>query len=115
MSAKKQVQPTDAQFDLAVVPDRERVFIVPRGELDLATTGTVETQALAFCQRGFRDLCLDLTSLTFFDSSALRLLVRLDDELSRRGGRFSIVPGDGPARRVLELTSMLDRFEHAER
>jgi anti-anti-sigma factor len=116
MHADEPSTPTISQpFELNVSPERDRVVLVPRGELDLATTAPVEHEALDLCARRFPEICLDLREVTFFDSSALRLLVRLEAALSAHGCRFAIVPGDGVARRVLELTSMLDRFPHAAR
>jgi anti-sigma B factor antagonist len=98
------------QLPVEIRSDRERVVVAPEGELDLATAPTLERQVLELCALGFAAVCVDLRGLTFCDSSGLNLLLRLDEALRVAGCRFSIVDGDGPAARLLELTHVRDLF-----
>jgi anti-anti-sigma factor len=109
------VTPTRPQLQLTVTPDRERAIVAPDGELDIATTPLVEHEVLALCARGFAEICLDLRAVSFFDSSGLRLLMRLDDRLSGEGCRFTVDPGDGAAAHVLQITGLVDRFRPPSR
>jgi anti-sigma B factor antagonist len=107
MSASSMVPPP---LQVTVTPDRERAIVSPRGELDLATAPVVEQEVVALCERGFTEVCLDLAGVSFFDSSGLRLLMRLEARLAEEGCRFTVEPGDGAALRVLRLTRLDDRF-----
>ncbi|MDO8184899.1 STAS domain-containing protein [Conexibacter sp. JD483] len=104
------ISPPTQPLELTVTPDRERAIVAPHGELDIATAPAVEQEVVALCERGFAEVCLDLRGVTFFDSSGLRLLMRLDDRLKSDDCRFSVDPGDGAAARVLRLTRLDGRF-----
>lgn len=100
-------------FDVDVRPERERVVVIPRGELDLVTVVVLEKAIHQQLSRGVPAIVLDLRELTYMDSTGLRLLLQLDGEA--RSGRFafSIIDADGPVRRLLTLTALRGRFTHA--
>ena len=106
---------TTPLLQLTVTPDRERAIVVPTGELDLATVPLVEQEVVALCERGFDEVCLDLRGVTFFDSSGLRLLLRMDERLTGDGCRFTVEPGDGAAAQLLAITRLVDRFRAPSR
>jgi anti-sigma B factor antagonist len=101
-----------SEFSVRVLPDRERVVVALAGELDLATVDRVEQEALELYDRGFTSLALDLRGLTFMDSSGLKLLMRLQHHAHARNCQFAIVDGEGPVRRLLQLTRLSDHFTH---
>jgi anti-sigma B factor antagonist len=81
-----------------------------RGELDLSTApelcGTVERTADNRC------LLIDLSELTFCDSTGLRALVGAVREIEINGGRAALVaPPGGAMDRVLQLSG-LGEFLH---
>ena len=102
-------------LQLTVLPDRQRAVVALRGELDIATVPAVEQEVAALCARGFEEVCLDLCGVTFFDSSGLRLLIRLDSRLTAEGCRFTVTPGEGAAARVLAITRLDGRFASPSR
>jgi anti-sigma B factor antagonist len=53
---------------------------------------------------------LDLTEVTFLDSSGLHALLRARAYLAREDRSLVLVCPTGPARRVLDLASVLDTF-----
>jgi anti-anti-sigma factor len=53
---------------------------------------------------------VDLRGLTFIDSTGLRLLIRLDQRARTDGCTLTLVDGEGPAHRLLQLTRLRDRF-----
>jgi anti-anti-sigma factor len=91
----------DLDFDLTVSPDPlggQRVAL--RGELDLATAGHLET-ALS---EASRPVVLDLTRLTFMDSTGVRVLL---EAAERSPGALRIIPpADGDARLTIEETGI---------
>ena len=112
MQAAKYVPPP--KFDIVVKPDGERVLVVPRGELDLGSISRLESEIGVVRARRPAAVVLDLRELTFMDSTGLRLLVQLAASADTDGYAFSIIDADGPVRRLLVLTQLRDRFEHAE-
>jgi anti-sigma B factor antagonist len=96
----------------AVELDRheDRARLTPRGELDILTVPPLERAIVDLCEQGIADVVLDLSELTFFDSTALCMLLRLDDRLRDARCDFGIVVGDGIAARVLGQTHMRSRF-----
>jgi len=94
--------------------DGARTVVEAHGELDLATVPAVEGEVQELRARGARRIVLDLREVTFMDSSGLSLLLRLDAEARSNGLTFAIVEGEGPVRRLLELTDLADGFRHAE-
>lgn len=101
-------------FRVATRPEGTRTVVVAHGELDLGTVPAVEQELRALRVQGVQEIVLDLRELTFIDSSGLSLLLRLDAEARADGFSFAIVEGDGPVRRLLEMTDLVDDFQRAE-
>jgi anti-sigma B factor antagonist len=76
------------------------------GELDVTSVPAVLAGAPGTTD-GAAGLVLDLTAVTFFDSSGVRLADRLSREAARAGIGYRVVaPPGSPARRVLELVGL---------
>jgi anti-anti-sigma factor len=97
-------------FEIETRPERSRIVVTPRGELDLATVGRLERSVGEVLARGFTAVLLDLRELAFIDSSGLRLLLRLEAAAARGGWSFAVNADSGPAARLLALTRMASRF-----
>ncbi len=74
------------------------------GELDLATSPLLEAEAQAMLAGDVHHLTIDLSTLTFVDSSGLRLLISLNDRAQAEGWRLSLIGPRGPARTVFEVS-----------
>jgi len=80
------------------------------GELDLASAPDVRT-ALALAASGpGAHLILDLSEVTFIDSTALGTLLRADDQLAGEGVRMVLVCPPGPVQRLLATTRLDGRL-----
>jgi anti-anti-sigma factor len=110
LSAPPPAAPPVSSFAFSVDTDGDRAHVTPRGELDLVTVPPLERAVVDLCERGIKDVVLDLSELTFFDSTALCMLLRLDARLRQECRGFGIVVGDGIAARVLTITRMHGRF-----
>jgi anti-sigma B factor antagonist len=76
------------------------------GELDIASVPAMLPLVSGLVD-GARRVVLDLTSVTFFDSSGVRLVDRLLRECRRTGAPVRVVaPPGNRARRVLEVVGM---------
>ncbi|HKG04172.1 MAG TPA: STAS domain-containing protein [Conexibacter sp.] len=109
-SAPPLAAPPFPTFAVAVETDGDHARVTPRGELDLVSVVPLERAVVDLSEQGVTDVVLDLSELTFFDSTALCLLLRLDARLRGECRGFGIVVGDGIAARVLTITRMRERF-----
>ena len=101
-------------FALRLEPRRERLLIVPTGELDLETADRLADALREQFAVGFRHIVADLRELLFIDSSGIRVLWQVHREAERDGLRLSVIPGSGEVRQALRMTGLLDRMNVAE-
>ena len=81
------------------------------GEFDLSVVPRVDDE-LARVEAGAPDvLVLDLSGLTFMDSSGLRVVVTADERARRDGRRFTVVNGPDAVRRVFAITKVDEVIE----
>jgi anti-sigma B factor antagonist len=77
------------------------------GELDVVTSPRLqEVVSGAFLDS--KRIVIDLTAVTFMDSSALRVLTQSERDLSARSGELRVIVTPGRVHKVLQLTGMLD-------
>lgn len=80
------------------------------GELDLSNTGRIGAEIRGAVGNVDPGLVVDLTSVTYVDSSALRLFFELDAQLRARQQRFHVVvPGDAYIRNILRISRLDDK------
>ena len=101
-------------LDVRLEPDRERLVIVVRGELDIATADQMGAAVLDQFEIGFDHVVVDLRELTFIDSAGIRTLWRAHQRAERDGTRLSLILGDGQVRRALAITGLVDRLDVLE-
>jgi anti-anti-sigma factor len=87
------------------------LHVVLRGELDLSTVERVESELNALEEREEKVLVLDLSGLTFLDSTGLRLMVTADQRAQKCGRRLVIVKGPEPVQRVFSITKLDETLE----
>src|SRR4051812_32264685 len=101
--------PFRPEFNLRSQRDGDRLRIATAGELDLTTAPDLE----AALETGapYTALELDLTGLTFIDSSGLRLLLSERDRAKRDGSLFTISNATGPVARVFAISGFDTELE----
>jgi anti-sigma B factor antagonist len=82
-----------------------------RGELDLSTVGKVQDELSKAESADAPTVVLDMSKLTFLDSTGLRAVVTADDRLRRKGSRLVIVRGPESVHRVFTITRLEERLE----
>lgn len=84
--------------------------LVMEGELDLAESEAA-TRALAGAVEGAtRGVVADLAGLGFLGSTGVRVLIDAGTHALSQGIGFRVAPGDGPARRIIELLGLSERL-----
>jgi anti-sigma B factor antagonist len=81
------------------------------GEFDLAGVDGFESELEGEPGPQEGTLVLDLSGLTFIDSSGLRAVVMVDHRVRTEGKRCLIVRGPERVERVLDLTGVSERLE----
>jgi anti-sigma B factor antagonist len=89
----------------------EQVTVSLKGELDLSSVGKVQAELQRVEAEGPSLLILDLSSLTFLDSTGLRAVVTADERARENGRRFVIVRGPDAVQRVFSITRLEERLE----
>jgi anti-anti-sigma factor len=93
---------------------RIRVDSTPNGTAIVIAQGELDAYAAPELTAGFanlgdaRDIVIDLSAVSFLDSTALGIVVRTVREIGEQGGRIRMVLPDNAARRIFEIT-MLDQ------
>lgn len=91
-------------FEIESKWDGECVRIVTVGELDLATSPQLEQEMGAVLARGARRVTIDMTKLTFVDSSGLRVLIGLYERSTEDGWALALTPPSEQARAVFRIS-----------
>ena len=86
--------------------DRSPTVVTASGELDAFVAPDLESAFGAAADDS--RILVDLTAVSFMDSTVLGLLVREVREVDARGGEIRVVLPGGTARRIFEITT-LDR------
>jgi len=80
------------------------------GELDLAGQQDVRETVLEAIQRRPARLILDLSRLSFIDSSGVHVLLEATQQSAEQQTSLMIVPGPPLVQRVFELCHLVDRL-----
>jgi anti-sigma B factor antagonist len=83
------------------------------GEIDLSTIGEVEV-GLSELDGDAGVVSLDLRGVNFLDSSGLRLVLRLHQQMRDAGRRLVVVQGPRRVARVFELSGVESELEIVE-
>jgi anti-anti-sigma factor len=98
-----------AEFVTTTAQDDVSVLAVS-GELDIAGVEEFIARAAALLEDG-RDVDLDLSGVTFIDSSGLGALVRVQKAAGSAGRRLRLSDVPRSVARILELTGLSDLFD----
>jgi anti-sigma B factor antagonist len=86
------------------------IVLVLSGEIDLATAPAVERELLRAVES--RDLvAIDLSNISFMDSTGIHVIIKAHQRLRERGGRLLVVQGPPQVTRIFELTGLNDHLD----
>ena len=101
------VDHTAGAFLVETLPDRERVVVAPRGDLDIATVARVSDEMDALVAVGFDDLVLDLRGVTFMGVAGLRLAIT---QARRPDARVRLIDGAWAVARIFDLAGVREEL-----
>ena len=81
------------------------------GELDLSSVAKVQEELRRIEAGSPATLVVDLSKLTFLDSTGLRCIVTADERAREQGRRIVIVRGPDAVQRVFAITRLEERLE----
>jgi anti-anti-sigma factor len=101
---------------------RDTVVVVTTGEIDHHTIGEFQAELTDGLRRYEEvphpapgrcptSLVVDLSQVTFLDSSGIRVLIEADLAAMRHGGRVVVAGASGVVHRVLDVTGVLGRMQ----
>ncbi len=90
-------------------------MVALRGELDLAGASGLRDRLRTACERNAGRVALDLTDLTFIDSTGLSILVEYHDKARAAGGRLILVAPRAAVLRILDITGLDERLTICDR
>jgi anti-sigma B factor antagonist len=93
-------------FRCEVIPDRDAVRVKPIGELDMATVEQVARPLRELRAVGFREIVLDLSELSFIDSSGIKMILDARDASLENGTGLKVLPGPPAVQRAFEVTGL---------
>ena len=96
-------------FAVSAEPVCSAYVVAPSGELDLGTVDELRAALTARPDECHR-LVLDLSGLTFFDTSGIRLVVETLQDEQRSGISLALVRGSEDVQRLFALAGMDDRL-----
>jgi anti-anti-sigma factor len=97
---------TDTPFELRSSRIADAVVVAIIGEIDMATAPEV-SRAIDATRDDASRVVVDLTGVTFLDSSALNALVHCQRDLAENDIGFRVVsPSDHAVRNVFEITHL---------
>ena len=90
----------------------ERTHVVaPTGEIDAVTSPTLGKRLLALAEEGKTGLVVDLSKVTFIDSTGIGVIVNTVRQLSNRHGHLVLVCPTERVLRPFQVTGLTGRLE----
>jgi anti-sigma B factor antagonist len=80
------------------------------GQIDLYSAPDFKERTLGVIDQGKKHLVVDLSGVSFIDSTGLSVLIGALKRLRLMDGRLVIVAVDGDIRRIFEITGLDQRF-----
>jgi anti-anti-sigma factor len=101
--------PEHQKVQVEVTTEGDRVTATVGGEIDAATAERFE-QELIPALANATSVVLDLTEVSFMDSSGLRALVTVHSDVTSRGGSVALGGQSSAVERLLSVTGLNELF-----
>src|SRR4051812_36772931 len=98
------------QLEVDISQENSAHVLDVRGELDMGSALGLAAPLTEIANDGEGAVLLDLSGLSFMDSTGMSVLLNARRRLTRQGRGMLVVCPQGPVLRVFELTSLIDTF-----
>lgn len=98
-------------FDIGITSRDGAIDVAFSGELDISSAPAMREAFLDPDVAEASTLHVDLTNVTFLDSSALGLIVTVCRRSRDAGNAFVVICGDGIVRRVLAISGLIEYLQ----
>ncbi|MEY2453228.1 MAG: hypothetical protein QOD92_2802 [Acidimicrobiaceae bacterium] len=98
----------DAPLNVATAVEDGVARVAIQGELDLDRSDEVAAELAALSGRGATSVIVDVSALSFIDSSGLRALLTAREQLESAGTRLHLTNLSPAVERVLDMTGTRD-------
>ena len=95
---------TNKLLSVEVARDEHRLAIIPMGDLDMSTAGKLDDAVRAAEATDAKRIVIDLSEVTFMDSTGLKLLLEAGARARANSNRLRLIRGSRRVQRVFELT-----------
>lgn len=100
----------ELSVDIKTEHNGEAIIFRLRGALDIATSPSVRAALVDAADKGRHEIIVDLTGLTFLDSTGLGALIGAHRRAAEHSGRVRLIVKDGPIARLLNITGLMRVF-----
>jgi len=91
---------------LTVNQDKDHTVLTAAGEIDLSTSATLDSAVVDALAESTLHLTLDLSEVTFLDSSGLGVIVKALKRAKESDTTFDVVTGSERVLKVFKLTGL---------
>jgi anti-sigma B factor antagonist len=104
----------NSPLDIQVAVASGRHTLILSGELDLATAPHLQLLAMNICAAGARELVLDLSKMTFTDSTGVRTILGVQRVCRDHATEFLLTRPQPSVLRIFEIAGLLDELPFSE-
>lgn len=98
-------------FEIAEQSDGDTPVLKVKGEIDVSTAPELRDRLVQINQRGASNVVVDLSEVTFLDSTGLGVLVSGLKRFRSGGGDLRLVVTGKSVSKVLEITGLTEVFQ----
>lgn len=101
----------DSGFDITVRVHQQHGVVSLAGELDVAAAPRLGEALQSLLEHDCRQILMDLSAVTFLDSSGLAELIRANQTLRRQGRHMHLHHPPRAVLRLLDMTGVTGEFD----
>jgi anti-sigma B factor antagonist len=109
-SGRLRMDETPFDFRIEVEKSGDQVALTIAGDVDLATAPMLINRVQSLFNEPVAELALDLTKVTFLDSSGIAALIKANTTADEHDARFTLASASPEVRRILRSTGLAERF-----
>ena len=97
-------------FSVETARNDDRLAIIATGELDMSTADKLDDAVRAAETTDAKRIIIDLSEVTFMDSSGLKLLLEANARSQANSNRLRLIRGPRRVQRVFEMTKTEEKL-----